>query len=1782
MTRALNLNEIAQAFKLMHQYGMEFNLRTMKIQPQEDRNLFASLLAEVVQKPDQPIAAEKLGLLSPRELGQLVSAREVARHLAGTGPLPGPETWRAGITTIAQNMARMFRDVPNLSLQAQLTPSGMTWEQAEQLAFINPKLLATLLRPGGAQMAAAVGQVAGMVTTQQVAGQTAQRVLPGYLASFVGRMVGQYGLPSAQTAFQTAQFQDLSQQMSSLQARLPDTLKDVVNLTDRAMQNINDFLGRRADMLKQLADLNKEAPAKQRAIVGQLRDRIKQAREAAGLIKNLDPALRAQVETLGNLLDVQIEMAEQSDLKPLGQEVRSQAELPKMKQRFTQLKAAMSGWSSAAGDPTRLSRRVRLARQAVRLGQTLYDQGLIAESDLSKVTQQYQTLLASQESTLNLDRNAYRFMMTALGTSATTPGSILDFIAAQQLPGAVRAYEDLTLLRSYQAGRPLERRTAERMWDALGRAAQAGVRPAELGLTEADVNAIEQARHASAATTPAGPTVQQRRQQAYQAGLQALAQFQDPKRIVEAVVSAGGSRAIANRILQMRQSMRPGARLRDVVEAYKTLGELSGQGIAVPALIQSSINQAYTTAVTPITGQATRDPSSLAATYGVNDPTTAMLLAYYQAQQSYGPEIAGHLYSIWKARMPGGAPQSTLQSGIRSAFGLRSLGLIPEDVYKNLAEEIAKNTKAVSANTQATAGSTSATNSLYSTISSFLSTEQQTYLQNLQQQVGGFTGGMPTREQVQAAATLRAIEYPLSAGDQAKMEAILGIQRAFGGRIRRNLVSGEGSIFDEFTFGGYSFRVRSAAAMLTGAQQQAMQEYLQQQRQMLAVMSMTGMTAGPLASTSRLAALNRMEIARQRFGEGVSDVWAYAGVPWGNRGLGVLAGILGPSLLGGFAAYQGVGLIAGLGAEGSALAGLSAAAGPIGLAALGGIGLYLTGAYVLGQAQRWYQQQDPTLRGIMRFIRLNQLYRQAGGARGPYGAPVYDPEAYAKAESIIGREEEAYRPGNIVYEQDQFTRFAENTLKASFEGVAPERVAGLYMSLAQLTGMTPAAIRESSQAAQIYRHLQAQLTSQLPIEQILQPVIASAQMRGYYVGPELLDAMNRILAQPWEERYPRSLYEEPVFGALRRTVMARIPFEADTASLLRLAQEVGPERASELTLAATQLSIERLGTATIENVEKMATEIAPLMGRNLPADFAREEINLKRGYASYLQGLGLIEGTPEARAVGGILSSLPPEQRTTLVQQVAQMRQIAPWLNPVSLLENLRVPSLAVQRTGLGVLQNIFGRFGLDVSNLSSSLLSEMATPQGQRILQEMAGPQWLFWSTVARQGGRFMPERLPQQIQRAPVYYAGGYEVSPWGVIQPLGQTTRDFWQWNIRGAEVNWNVYAAGRQLELHDDFVELTHSLRGLEDAMTAEEKRYEGGQAGRATDNALRQYRQAMENLEHQYRVFRIQTAWQREEFGIQAQRMAIQQGWQRENMAYQQAMAGLQYGWGLEDITRNIRFASGQQRAQLLRQRERMMISYAMEEGQRSRERSRMETQFGWASEDLERQRQHFEVLTQLQEEYFDMQRRHLTENLAAQLGAINAEAAHAENMRSLQQAARNLQRTYQDKELEWRKEELKHQQEMAAKAKKQYEDELTWWIETQKATKAWQDMITAGFATPDGTLYASALGWINALEDEFWRRVEQLGGKRGNPPPSGQTMPPSSGENVLPPPDSNLPPPWTPGDNYNPINGPTSMSINIYLGDKQLSQEIIKDIAVHPAFGQAVNQALNGYRRNRY
>ncbi|RUM46130.1 MAG: hypothetical protein DSY80_02565, partial [Desulfocapsa sp.] len=170
---------------------------------------------------------------------------------------------------------------------------------------------------------------------------------------------------------------------------------------------------------------------------------------------------------------------------------------------------------------------------------------------------------------------------------------------------------------------------------------------------------------------------------------------------------------------------------------------------------------------------------------------------------------------------------------------------------------------------------------------------------------------------------------------------------------------------------------------------------------------------------------------------------------------------------------------------------------------------------------------------------------------------------------------------------------------------------------------------------------------------------------------------------------------------------------------------------------------------------------------------------------------------------------------------------------------------------------------------------------------------------------------------------------------------------------------------------------------------------------------------------------------------------LQREWQFEDIARARERLGVQYGWTFEDIDRAIRFASGRQKIELIRRRDREEISYAWQTQDLQTREERLQALADREDERYQNAIDHLKEIHDLQERVFSIQQAMMDENrnYTVNMIALQKKQREVEKARFDENATYTLENI--KRELEFHKKwenYLKAQAEYSATIKKNTDD----------------------------------------------------------------------------------------------------------------------------------------------
>lgn len=169
--------------------------------------------------------------------------------------------------------------------------------------------------------------------------------------------------------------------------------------------------------------------------------------------------------------------------------------------------------------------------------------------------------------------------------------------------------------------------------------------------------------------------------------------------------------------------------------------------------------------------------------------------------------------------------------------------------------------------------------------------------------------------------------------------------------------------------------------------------------------------------------------------------------------------------------------------------------------------------------------------------------------------------------------------------------------------------------------------------------------------------------------------------------------------------------------------------------------------------------------------------------------------------------------------------------------------------------------------------------------------------------------------------------------------------------------------------------------------------------------LNYQRQSFAFAQQQLQIQREQLALSRQQYDVQREyqlgerdagrgMQLLQRQWTQEDWAIQGERVGITNQWAQEDVARAIRYSTGRERIQLMRQRDRMTLQQGWEQEDRSRNQDRQRQQWRYEDDRYSKAVEYEQKLHAIQMQRFALQERALD----LQGSQLAAQMAHAEKM----------------------------------------------------------------------------------------------------------------------------------------------------------------------------------------
>jgi hypothetical protein len=148
----------------------------------------------------------------------------------------------------------------------------------------------------------------------------------------------------------------------------------------------------------------------------------------------------------------------------------------------------------------------------------------------------------------------------------------------------------------------------------------------------------------------------------------------------------------------------------------------------------------------------------------------------------------------------------------------------------------------------------------------------------------------------------------------------------------------------------------------------------------------------------------------------------------------------------------------------------------------------------------------------------------------------------------------------------------------------------------------------------------------------------------------------------------------------------------------------------------------------------------------------------------------------------------------------------------------------------------------------------------------------------------------------------------------------------------------------------------------------------------------------------------------------------QQQWAQEDYQYQDTQRNQSFGWQMEDITENLKYATGRDRKNLLKQRDRAAVSFNEEGEQIDTQRQRQKETWALEDERFQKQKQYQSTLNDLDTQSFELNKTQREKTYEMDKSQYERKVKEFEQEKSLQEESTALQRKYQMDQLQLQKE----------------------------------------------------------------------------------------------------------------------------------------------------------------
>jgi len=168
----------------------------------------------------------------------------------------------------------------------------------------------------------------------------------------------------------------------------------------------------------------------------------------------------------------------------------------------------------------------------------------------------------------------------------------------------------------------------------------------------------------------------------------------------------------------------------------------------------------------------------------------------------------------------------------------------------------------------------------------------------------------------------------------------------------------------------------------------------------------------------------------------------------------------------------------------------------------------------------------------------------------------------------------------------------------------------------------------------------------------------------------------------------------------------------------------------------------------------------------------------------------------------------------------------------------------------------------------------------------------------------------------------------------------------------------------------------SMEGIQRNQTLFQYGQQGEQIGIQQQQMVLGNQQFQDSWNLQKQQSQYDYGYQKNEQSIQHSHNVQEAQWQQQDIAFSQNMSDVQFGFSMIQSNEDIRFSTGRQRRDLMRNQQEQVLTHAMQSGQNSKEMDRAKQRETWDNEAFTRQQTYFDTQFKYSQQQLDQSKKY--------------------------------------------------------------------------------------------------------------------------------------------------------------------------------------------------------------